>query len=203
MRDLFRQHHKLSNAERSTLWDNATFALDANVLLNIYRYADSTREDLLRVFAGLRGRVWVPFQAASEFYRNRLDVIQEQQRRYAELESTLDQTLTALHAGSLRKSAFLRIAEIEAILRPAVEQARKLVAEQQAQHPDLVANDEYLDRLVEVIDTSVGAEPEASTYETLCGEAQTRIDKQQPQAIAMPRSRHLTGTVMSSSGLSS
>jgi hypothetical protein len=60
MKDMFRQHHRLDEAERSAVWDTCVFVAYANVLLNIYRYADATREDLFRVLEGLSDRVWVP-----------------------------------------------------------------------------------------------------------------------------------------------
>src|ERR1051325_7100468 len=46
---------------------------------------DATRQDLFRVLEGVRARVWVPYQAAREFYRNRIEVIGEQRRKYVEL----------------------------------------------------------------------------------------------------------------------
>jgi hypothetical protein len=45
MRDSFRQHHRLTESERAELQSKATFALDANVLLNIHRFADATAAD--------------------------------------------------------------------------------------------------------------------------------------------------------------
>lgn len=46
-------------------------APDANVLLNLYRYTEQARGDLLRALGGLENRLWVPHQALLEFWRNR------------------------------------------------------------------------------------------------------------------------------------
>ncbi|MER5514537.1 PIN-like domain-containing protein [Streptomyces sp. NPDC002763] len=46
-------------------------APDANVLLNLYRYTEQARGDLLRALGGLENRLWVPHQALVEFWRNR------------------------------------------------------------------------------------------------------------------------------------
>ncbi|MFI1358508.1 PIN-like domain-containing protein [Streptomyces sp. NPDC020898] len=46
-------------------------APDANVLLNLYRYTEQARGDLLRALGGLDNRLWVPHQALVEFWRNR------------------------------------------------------------------------------------------------------------------------------------
>jgi hypothetical protein len=180
MRDAFKQHHRLSDAEREQLWKTCSFALDANVLLNIYRYGDSTRDDLFKVLNGLKGRVWVPFQAAREFYRRRIDVIQEQRSKYTELEETLEHSLKALRSGGFKKSAFLKLDQVEAVLRPAIDQARQIVATQREEHPNLIHDDAFLERLVNTIGSHIGAEPEQATFDKRCTDAQARIDKLQP-----------------------
>jgi len=127
MRDTFGQHHLLSEEQKADLWNQASFSLDASTMLNIYRYADATREDLFRVLRALTGRIWVPYQAAKEFYRNRIQVIREQLQKYVELEETLNKPLNGLREGSFRKSTFLRTEQIERILKPAINEAIDLV----------------------------------------------------------------------------
>ncbi|WP_391652764.1 PIN-like domain-containing protein [Streptomyces tamarix] len=48
---------------------------DANVLLNLYRYTEQARTDLLEALAALEDRVWVPHQILAEFWRNRESTI--------------------------------------------------------------------------------------------------------------------------------
>src|SRR5690242_770517 len=49
--------------------------LDANVLLEGYRYHPETREDLFDVLERLGDRLWIPHQVAAEFLANRLNVM--------------------------------------------------------------------------------------------------------------------------------
>ncbi|MET9267272.1 PIN domain-containing protein [Amycolatopsis sp. NPDC004079] len=51
--------------------------LDANVLLNLYRYATSTREDLFNVLGKLGDRLWIPHQVALEFWKNREGALED------------------------------------------------------------------------------------------------------------------------------
>ncbi|WP_146608159.1 PIN-like domain-containing protein [Streptomyces sp. NTH33] len=44
---------------------------DANVLLNLYRYTEQARGDLLRALSAVEDRLWVPHQVLVEFWRNR------------------------------------------------------------------------------------------------------------------------------------
>ena len=72
------------------LWGVALIALDANVLLNLYRYSDSTRAALINVLELLKDRVWITNQVAKEYFSNRLKVIGDHAKLYdgsiAELE---------------------------------------------------------------------------------------------------------------------
>jgi hypothetical protein len=54
---------------------SALVVVDANVLLNLYRYNASTRDDLLGVLRRLGDRLWTPHQVLREFWRNRLGVL--------------------------------------------------------------------------------------------------------------------------------
>ncbi|MEH0972801.1 PIN domain-containing protein [Micromonospora sp. CPCC 205546] len=51
--------------------------LDANVLLNLYRYTADARDDLLAVLTKLSDRLWVPHQVLREFWRNRDRVLRD------------------------------------------------------------------------------------------------------------------------------
>lgn len=180
MKQMFSQHHRLSEAERNELWKQCIFTLDANALLNIYRYADSTRGDLFKVLEMLNGRVWIPYQAAKEFYKNRITIIKEQKKKYDDLQSGLDKVLGNLKGGDFSKSAFLKIAEIEAVLKPAVDKASQEIAKWRAEHPDLLHEDPFLERLAGIIGEAIGQEPEKADFDKLCERARERISNKQP-----------------------
>lgn len=75
MLDAFPGHHLPSPDDLDNALRRALVVIDANVLLNLYRYAESTRVDLLAVLGGLGDRLWVPHQAIKEFWRHRLGVL--------------------------------------------------------------------------------------------------------------------------------
>lgn len=49
MKGLFPQYDHSNNVDFSETWRSALFVFDTNVLLNLYRYQESTREELLNV----------------------------------------------------------------------------------------------------------------------------------------------------------
>ena len=75
MRTTFPAYYRPSEELLRELWQKATIALDANVLLNLYRYPIQARNDLLSVLRRVSGRLFVPYQAALEYQRQRLHVI--------------------------------------------------------------------------------------------------------------------------------
>jgi hypothetical protein len=75
MFDAFPGHRLPSPDDVDNALRGALVVIDANVLLNLYRYTESTRADLLAVLGRLEDRLWVPHQAIKEFWRHRLGVL--------------------------------------------------------------------------------------------------------------------------------
>lgn len=96
MRTIFKSFYKLQDEEYKTLWQNAIFIFDTNILLNLYRYQSSTRDGLLNVIERLANRIWIPHHVALEFQRNRLYVISEQDKRYAEVRNIVSKSLSSM-----------------------------------------------------------------------------------------------------------
>ena len=89
MKSKFPGYFKPTKSEIKDLWDNAIITLDANVLLNLYRYSDETKDELLKIFEKLKDRIWIPNQAAKEFFANKLNVIHQQEKAYDSATSSL------------------------------------------------------------------------------------------------------------------
>ena len=82
MKDLFPGHFKESDGHLREVWDTSLFVFDANILLNLYRYSDTTRSEFLRILEEIKNRVWLPHRAAEEYLNNRLSVIDQQEKSY-------------------------------------------------------------------------------------------------------------------------
>jgi hypothetical protein len=166
----------------------ALVVLDSNVLLNLYRYNDATREDMLGVLAGLGERLWVPHQAMREFWRNRLSVI-------AGRNSGTDQIVTTL--------AELRDASVDAIRRwartalVAPDERESLVERIDRLHAELadalrthspspidVAGGAMDDPLLPVLGTllegRVGRAAEPAAWRAAVAEGEARIARREP-----------------------
>ena len=98
MKNLFPQFYRRSNEEFAKLFAEATFVVDANMLLHLYRYPQAARQDLLKILKLLaeQARLWVPFQVALEFQCNRLEVISGQRNKYGEIKKVINEIQTEL-----------------------------------------------------------------------------------------------------------
>lgn len=87
--DSFESYRPPSNAAIEHVFAEGIVAFDANVLIDLYRYTEQARADLLAAMDGLGRSLWVPHQALEEFWRSRervLDDPRETQIAIAELE---------------------------------------------------------------------------------------------------------------------
>lgn len=97
MKNTFKEYYKLEKKELKTLWDNAVFVFDTNVLLNMYRYQAPTRDALLNVMTKLNNRIWIPYHVGLEFQRNRLAVIAEQHKKYSEVQNVISSSISNMN----------------------------------------------------------------------------------------------------------
>lgn len=91
MRDVSPGRYRPTNQDFDRMWEEGLFILDANVLLNLYRYSDETRGELVAVLHGIKERLWLPYQAANEFLTRRLDVIHQKRKDYEKLCEGLEE----------------------------------------------------------------------------------------------------------------
>ncbi len=135
------------------LWQECLFVLDANVLLSLYRYSDSTRSELLNVFNSLKERLWIPHQVTSEYLENRLSVIADQLKAYDDAAKKVDGIQKSLE--NLNQAPFVS----GVTQQEAVSLFKKLAdefAEKRAVHDRRVYSDDIKDALEVLFAERVG-----------------------------------------------
>jgi hypothetical protein len=124
----FPGYYRRSEKDLETIWQDGLLVLDANVLLNPYRYSEETREELFRILSGVQDRLWIPHQVAEEFHRNRLDVIRGQKEAFAEVRTTLSEVRRLIESkvNAIHKDAGI---DTKSILEKVKESFDTLLAE--------------------------------------------------------------------------
>jgi hypothetical protein len=89
VKDLFPGYYRPSSKDFVDLWNTCTFVLDANVLLNLYRYSPNARAEFLKTLDKISERLWIPNQVALEYQNNRLTVISEEINKCKEIKTII------------------------------------------------------------------------------------------------------------------
>ncbi|WLF51559.1 PIN-like domain-containing protein [Rhodococcus opacus] len=108
-----------------------TIALDANILLHLYRLGEHQRKEVLAVLTKdeVRSRLWLPYQVGLEYQRNRDKVAYDQSKVYDALDAAVQGLLNtaeekikaAIRDANVREEAL----EPLAAAREAVQQRLK------------------------------------------------------------------------------
>ena len=96
MKSIFIGYFRPTQEEFDQLWKKCIFAVDANVLLNLYRYSPATRKELEKALKSIQERVFIPHQAAREYLKNRLNVTAGQASEYLKTINSIKELLSTL-----------------------------------------------------------------------------------------------------------
>lgn len=98
MKGQFPQFDPGAKVDYKAIWETSLFVFDTNVLLNLYRYQASTRDQLLDILNKLSDRIWIPHHVALEFQRNRFTVLADQNKRFSEVQRVVSKAKDGLRS---------------------------------------------------------------------------------------------------------
>ncbi len=151
MKNVIREYLELDKKEKELLWRNAIFIFDTNVFLNLYRYSPNTREQLLNAFEQLKERVWMPYQVAYEFAKDRYDIIYESNQRFQSIRIEADKMVSNWKEQLRTDATDEDIDKLTEFLHDWVEQKEK--KNQLITNPN---EDSIFDKLLEIFDNRAG-----------------------------------------------
>ena len=175
--------HELDQALRLAL-----VVIDANVLLNLYRYNESTRDDLLGVLQKVGDRLWVPHQVMKEFWRNRVGVLASRGSATVQALDALGKQQRA-SADAIRQWAKSVAAEAEfqghlldkiEALYTEIEDGIRAQAPASSQGVGGVLADPVLDKLQDLLEGKVGRKPATAEWEAAVKEGNERAERHEP-----------------------
>lgn len=91
MENLFHGYYRKNENDIKRIWEDGIIMFDTNVLLNLYRYSESTQNIILELIGRFSNQIYLPHQAALEYNRNRYEVIAEQEKAYIEFLEKISQ----------------------------------------------------------------------------------------------------------------
>jgi predicted nucleic acid-binding protein len=186
--DDFPGYRMPSDEELAHALRSALIVVDANVLLNLYRYNESTRDDLLGILRRIGDRLWVPHQVLREFWRNRLGVLAS---RGAGTTQALDALAKQQRAATDAIRQWAKTVAVEAsyedqLLSKVDALHNELEHEIQTHAPAVskastgTASEPVLGRLEELLQGKAGRRPNDSEWESAVKEGNERVSRKEP-----------------------
>ncbi|KQT17655.1 hypothetical protein ASG31_09695 [Chryseobacterium sp. Leaf404] len=152
MKNIFPGYYKKGDVEIKSMWDNGIIVFDTNVLLNLYRYSDTTRDTIIDLIKKFSHKIILPHQSALEYNRNRYEVIAEQEKAYKEFLEKIDQIQKDLQ--STNKPPFLS-ERIDKELNSTFKDVRREVEESIKKYCDFLKDDPIFNVLSEIFEEKI------------------------------------------------
>ncbi|MGM3424514.1 PIN domain-containing protein [Pseudomonas benzopyrenica] len=185
MKSTYNWYFKLEKNDLDRTWKEGILTVDANVLLDLYRYHENTRNSLIESLQNFEGKLWLSRQAADEFFRNRNNVIIKSNKTFKEaadeiekLKKSIESTVTQLKGNRIIPANIADVLLNE--ISPSIERAREQVEEAKNSHPDFLNNDDVLENVASLFENAIGAEFSKDDFAKISKEAEERKNKKIP-----------------------
>lgn len=160
----FESYRTVTDAEYYSLLTTGLVVLDTNVLLNLYRYHEQTRHELLDVLARLGDRLWIPHHVMGEFWRTRATLLQDPKgveevvRDLAGYTTTYSERVRSwvTRVGLPLEHASELIDTLNFAFKSVTEAIRELGADGALREAEDTAQDPVVARLSDILDGRVG-----------------------------------------------
>jgi len=187
MRDLFPGWVPPDETTLARYWEEATFAVDASVLLDLYRFSQEARGGLLEVLRSFGDRLWVPHQVAFEFHRNRFGVLLDQRETEDTLLGELDPIRREIDeqlSQRLRGAGRRDLAPLREAIDDGFSKLREKLQEAEKAHTEglggSIREDPIYDEVVELCNGRIGAAFDEERLAEVHANAEERLAKEIP-----------------------
>ncbi|MBF6033081.1 DUF4935 domain-containing protein [Pseudomonas sp. P155] len=177
MRSLFPGQFANEPEKLKGLWEGGIIALDANVLLDLYRYSDSTRAALINVLELLKDRIWVSNQVAKEYFSNRLKLIGDQAKLYDGAIADLVKLKSGFE--NQKQHPFIGAQALEGFVDSFCKVVDELKVNKEI-HDRRIYEDDIKDKLADLFEGRVGEGYEVERLEDIVTEGIARYQQKIP-----------------------
>ena len=150
MIELFKGYTNYSEDEYKRIWESAIIVVDTNILLNFYRYSEDTKKEMFKILTNLKDRLWIPYQIAKEYFKNKNNVMVNSYDEYTKLSNSLKDLFdTSIKKINTRKNSQLKCkSEIVKILEESTKRVEELLLkEKEGKKPTFEENKIYFKKI--------------------------------------------------------
>jgi len=183
MRDYFSSYYPKSNELIQELWNKALFIFDASVLLKLYELTPAARREFMRTLNRIADRIWIPYQAAFEYQRNRIHVIEKQIKMADAVLGTLKQIKKDVEGALPKEHPFVDAQVVEEIIK-ACQRAREKLKRKKCDYQRLLKHDLIREKLDSLLAGRIGEPYRTDQLVEICEVAQKRYRARIPPGYA-------------------
>lgn len=181
MKSEFSWYFNAPKAEIDNIWKTGILTVDANVLLDLYRYHESTRNSLLDSLEKFKGTLWLSHQAAEEFFRNRTKVIVSSEKTFKQAKEEVEKLRSNFESAvsQLKGNRIIPADVADSLLQnvtPIIGDAQEKIATASSN----LQNDPILDKVSSIFNGFIGDKIEQTKIVELNAEAENRITNKIP-----------------------
>lgn len=185
MKEFFKWYFPQSPAQIKDIWENGILTVDTNVLLDLYRYHQNTRQALLDSLNLFSGRAWISHQVAEEFFRNRNGVIlssttafNDAERNLSEITRVIEEPLKKLKSNRTIPDTIAKT--LGESFEKVISNATKEIETVKSKYPDYVKEDPILENICTLFNSNLGNPFEQDALIEILKEAKRRKENKIP-----------------------
>jgi len=193
MKKLFNGFYDVKDKLLEKIWneENTLFVFDTNVLLNLYSYAEASRNDFFSLLENQKviDRIWIPYHVGLEYQRRRLGIVRTEKKVFNDIEVYLESIRKSLKSDKINNLKLeQRLPHIkseteklhENILKE-IDAYSELVEIENKKHPDVRSSDKIRKRIDKLFNLKVGEKPITQDYlDKLYADGKKRYDHKIP-----------------------
>ena len=196
MKNLFSAYYELNESSINEIWDNSLIVFDTNVLLSLYRCNEASRIEIIELLKSYKNRLWIPYQIALEFHRNREGEIQRTLKSYSMLSQTLESNIRDAFKKAIEPCAqmkFIDKNELGKLVDSCIQSITDNLTLQQEKHPDFASNDTVLEVITELYNGKVGFDYSIDKLKSIYLEGEERYSQMLPPGYKDANKRRSMG----------
>lgn len=184
MQKHFPEYYPITEAQISEIWGSASVIFDANILLNLYRYDESTRKDFSEVMEFYKDRLWIPYQVALEYQRNRNSSIIFLDSAYDSLISRIggqeEKVINDLKLNDFSRHPYINLDDIKKRIHKCFEGIISSIEKGRSESEFTLKKDPVFDMLSGYFDSKVGDDFSDQELEDIYKEGKKRYSEKIP-----------------------
>ena len=182
MSEMFKGYSDYSDNEYKRIWSNSLIVVDANILLNFYRYSEDTRKTFFNILDKLKGRLWIPYQVGKEFFDNKNSVMITSYNEYENMIKSIRKTFEeAKNVVDKRKNNQLKCkGDIYNVLEDNLKKIENLLTNEKNEKTPKFEKNEIEKHIIKIFDKCIGDDFDDKEYEEIKKEGLRRFEKKIP-----------------------